>query len=86
MNIGEKIKQLRTEKNLTQPQLAEAIVALLNDTVLCARYGAAGRQRVLEQFSLEQCVTKYNGLYTALQRGGSLVDCPDLRVAVEIAA
>ena len=25
MNIGEKIKQLRTEKNLTQPQLAEAI-------------------------------------------------------------
>lgn len=25
MNIGEKIKQLRTDKNLTQPQLAEAI-------------------------------------------------------------
>ena len=25
MNIGEKIKQLRTEKNLTQPQLAEVI-------------------------------------------------------------
>ena len=25
MNIGEKIKQLRTDKNLTQPQLAEVI-------------------------------------------------------------
>ena len=25
MNVGEKIKQLRTDKNLTQPQLAEAI-------------------------------------------------------------
>lgn len=25
MNIGEKIKQLRTDKNLTQPQLAEAV-------------------------------------------------------------
>jgi len=25
MNFGERIKQLRTERNMTQPQLAEAI-------------------------------------------------------------
>lgn len=25
MNFGEKLKQIRTQKNLTQPQMAEAI-------------------------------------------------------------
>ncbi len=61
-------------------QLAEAIVALTNDGPLRARFGAAGRHRVLEQFSLEKCVMKYDRLYRILVAGGRLADCPDVRM------
>jgi glycosyltransferase involved in cell wall biosynthesis len=63
-------------------QLANAIVELANDGPLRARFGAAGRQRVQTQFSLDQCVAKYDRLYRALQAGGGLADCPDLRITI----
>jgi L-malate glycosyltransferase len=39
-----------------EPELAEAIVTLLSDPVLRNRYGAAGRTRVVAEFSVEKLV------------------------------
>jgi glycosyltransferase involved in cell wall biosynthesis len=48
--------------------LAEALAQLLGDADLRARMGAAGRQRVLEHFSSEQCVQRTLEVYRSLQR------------------
>ena len=47
--------------------LASRILALLRDRPLAHGYGAAGRQRVLQQFSLVRMVAAYQELY---ERGG----------------
>jgi glycosyltransferase involved in cell wall biosynthesis len=47
--------------------LAEALAQLLGDADLRARMGAAGRQRVLEHFSSEQCVQHTLDVYRSLQ-------------------
>ena len=44
-------------------QLADAILMLASDKNLRLSYGDAARQRAVEHFSLEQCVSQYNELY-----------------------
>jgi len=61
-------------------RLAQAIVTLAGDEGMRARFGAAGRARVLEQFSIEQCVAKYDRFYRAMRDGSGLASCPELRV------
>jgi glycosyltransferase involved in cell wall biosynthesis len=46
--------------------LAEAISALLEDRELAERYGAAGRERRLREFDLDQTVRKFEDLYREL--------------------
>jgi sugar transferase (PEP-CTERM/EpsH1 system associated) len=46
--------------------LAAAYLELLRDPAQCARMGAAGRQRVLEHFSLVSMVRQYRALYDEL--------------------
>jgi glycosyltransferase involved in cell wall biosynthesis len=43
--------------------------ALLNDPELARRLGAAGRQRVLTEFSVEKMVARHAGLYEEIVRG-----------------
>jgi glycosyltransferase involved in cell wall biosynthesis len=50
--------------------LASGIVALLRDKRLAHRYGAVGRQRVLQQFNLARMVAAYQALY-AREAGGN---------------
>jgi glycosyltransferase involved in cell wall biosynthesis len=47
-------------------RLAESIVALLRDPQRAARLGAAGRARVLEEFSLDRLVDETAALYDSL--------------------
>lgn len=51
--------------------LADALARLVADADLRARMGAAGRQRVLERFSTEQCVAGTMAVYRSLQRAPS---------------
>jgi glycosyltransferase involved in cell wall biosynthesis len=46
--------------------LANAIVRMAKDAELRATFGAAGRQRIVEHFSLERCVERYDALYREL--------------------
>ncbi|MCG3148424.1 MAG: Glycosyltransferase Gtf1 [Verrucomicrobiae bacterium] len=46
--------------------LATAYLELLRDLARCAKMGAAGRQRVVEHFSLESMVRQYSDLYDEL--------------------
>lgn len=62
-------------------QLAEAIVRLSNDAVLRAQLGAAGRRRVAEHFTLEQCAERYDILYRGLLQGRLPKDLPEIAVA-----
>jgi glycosyltransferase involved in cell wall biosynthesis len=39
---------------------------LLNDPALAARLGAAGRERILQQFTVEQMVERHAQLYESL--------------------
>lgn len=52
--------------------LATAILTLALDPELRARYGAEGRRRVACEFSLSQCVDKYESLYRGLAAGKSV--------------
>ena len=45
--------------------LAEAIVALLRDPALRHRLGAAGRERVVEEFSVDRMVARILDVYQA---------------------
>ena len=47
-------------------ELAKAIVRMANDAELRARFGAAGRRRIVEHFSLERCVESYDAMYREL--------------------
>ena len=49
--------------------LAGALNRLLCDAALCARLGAAGRQRVTEAFSVQQMVDKTVAIYRQLVPG-----------------
>jgi glycosyltransferase involved in cell wall biosynthesis len=49
--------------------LAAAILTLGLDAELRARYGAEGRRRVVEEFSLSHCVDQYESLYRGLTVG-----------------
>jgi glycosyltransferase involved in cell wall biosynthesis len=51
--------------------LADALARLVADADLRARMGAAGRRRVLERFSTEQCVAGTMAVYRSLQRAPS---------------
>jgi glycosyltransferase involved in cell wall biosynthesis len=64
-------------------RLGQAIVTVSGDAALRARFGAAGRARLLEKFSIEQCVAKYDRFYRAMRSGGGLAACPDLRVQLD---
>ena len=46
--------------------LGRALLALANDTAARERMAQAGRQRVVNNFSLTTCVNRYAGLYRAL--------------------
>ena len=51
--------------------LAAAIVALATDPGRSAAMGRAGRERAVEEFSLERCADRIDGLYrSALARRG----------------
>src|SRR4029078_1817652 len=52
-----------------EAELADAIVTLLRDAELRARLGAAGRQRVIEEFGVEQLVTRTLKVYERRQAG-----------------
>lgn len=49
--------------------MASAINAYINDPQAVKRHGKAGRQRVLQRFSLERMVEEYHALYDALLMG-----------------
>jgi glycosyltransferase involved in cell wall biosynthesis len=61
-------------------RLAQAIVTLSGDAAMRGRFGAAGRARVRERFSIGECVAKYDRFYRAMRDGGGLAACPELRV------
>jgi glycosyltransferase involved in cell wall biosynthesis len=46
--------------------LARALAGYVDDPQLCRRHGQAGRERVLEHFSLERMVDDYQNLYIEL--------------------
>jgi glycosyltransferase involved in cell wall biosynthesis len=46
--------------------LSDALVRLLSDRALAERFGAAGRERALAQFTLEHCVDRFERLYETL--------------------
>lgn len=48
--------------------LATAVVRLLKDPAARSRFGSAGRARVLEQFSVDSVVERYQAAYEALLR------------------
>jgi glycosyltransferase involved in cell wall biosynthesis len=58
--------------------LATAILRLANDPSLRARFGAAGRRRVVEQFGLQRFVRSHRALYDALRAGRQTVDVSDV--------
>ncbi len=49
--------------------LADAIVRLANNPALCARFGAAGRQRVKKHFTVVAFAERHQALYDALRSG-----------------
>jgi len=49
--------------------LAEKALLVLNDPALAASLGAAGRQRVLDEFSRERLISDVESLYTAVLAG-----------------
>jgi glycosyltransferase involved in cell wall biosynthesis len=61
--------------------LAAAIVRLVADPGLRARFGAAGRQRVQKEFGVDRFVQAHCALYRGLQAGRSPADIPELVVA-----
>ncbi|MGI8526920.1 MAG: glycosyltransferase [Pseudolabrys sp.] len=63
-------------------RLGEAILRLADDPGLRARLGAAARSRVIEEFSLEQCVGRYDEFYRSLLAGGVPADLPPIRAAI----
>jgi glycosyltransferase involved in cell wall biosynthesis len=63
------------------PRLADAILRLADAPDLRAMFGGAARAWVAGQFSLEQCVEKYEALYRLLLAGGIPKDLPGIRVA-----
>jgi glycosyltransferase involved in cell wall biosynthesis len=62
-------------------RLAAAIVRLANDPALRTRFGAAARQRAVDQFSVERFVQSHRRLYDALRAGRPVSDVPDVRVS-----
>jgi len=64
------------------PRLADGILRLIVDPDLRARFGDAGRVRVAANFSINQCVANYDGLYRMLLAGGVPCDLPQIRVVL----
>lgn len=60
-------------------RLSAAIVELANDASLRRRYGAAGLQRVRENFSLSASVDKYEAVYRGLQKGLRISQIAELK-------
>jgi glycosyltransferase involved in cell wall biosynthesis len=58
--------------------LAQAIVDLANDAEARTRFGAAGRRRVSQEFSLDSCVEHYDQLFSAVSCGCSPAARDDL--------
>jgi sugar transferase (PEP-CTERM/EpsH1 system associated) len=50
--------------------MAEALSELLAQPELLARFGTAGRERAVQEFSIEHMVERYSQVYDALLRGG----------------
>jgi glycosyltransferase involved in cell wall biosynthesis len=61
-------------------RLADAIVRLASDPALRAKLGAAARQRIDENFTLERCVDRYDNLYRTLLSGRLPNDLPEISV------
>jgi glycosyltransferase involved in cell wall biosynthesis len=47
-------------------ELALKLELLLNDADLCARMGLAGKERIIDEFSIDAMVRKYINLYYKL--------------------
>jgi glycosyltransferase involved in cell wall biosynthesis len=61
-------------------RLAAAIVRLANDPSLRTRFGAAGRQRVAEQFNLQRFIDSHFALYDVLRAGKRPSDIPTVAI------
>jgi len=49
--------------------LAQAITRLVNDSAARRTLGLAARERAIAQFSIEQCVSRYDEFYRGLLEG-----------------
>ena len=52
--------------------MADEIVKLANDPESASKMGQLGRQRVLDQFSMQAMVATYQGVYDQLLRGAQI--------------
>jgi len=60
--------------------LAETIMRLADNSAMRRQLGEAGRERVVEHFSLKQCVQKYDQFYRELLLGRAPRDIPAVRI------
>lgn len=63
-------------------RLGEAIVSLAGDAALRARFGAAGRSRIEQHFTLEKCVDAYDAFYSGLLAGKLPKDIAAIRADI----
>lgn len=66
---------------ISQPTaLARALLRLANEPTFRQKMGAAASKRVVEHFSKEQCIERYDALYRVLLNGGMPSDLPQIRL------
>jgi glycosyltransferase involved in cell wall biosynthesis len=46
-----------------ESSIAEALIKLLGDETLCTRMGLAARQRILDNYSVDRVVARYEALF-----------------------
>ena len=67
-------------------RLGAAIARLAAEPELARRYGKAGQERAMREFSIDSCVSRYEQLYEGLVNGKPLSQIGDIAIARETAA
>ena len=62
-------------------RLAVAIERLAQNEAMRAHFGAAGRQRVAERFTLDACVSRYDALYRGLIGGRAPAEIAEIALS-----